>query len=97
MCSEAGDGSQNVVLRSQEVVPASAPPGKCKVWGFPSGPVVKNPPVTARDMGPIPDPGEAHMLGATKPVCRNHRAHVLQLLRPTCPGACALQQEELPQ
>ena len=76
--------------------PASAPPGKCKVWGFPSGPVVKNPPVTARDTGPIPDPGEAHMLGATKPVCRNHRAHVLQLLRPTCPGACALQQEELP-
>ena len=42
--------------------PASAPPAKCKVWGFPSGPVVKNPAVKAWDTGSIPGPGRAHML-----------------------------------
>ena len=33
-----------------------------KQLGFPGGPVVKNPPVSAGDMGSIPDPGRSHML-----------------------------------
>ena len=31
---------------------------------------------------------------ATKPVCHNYRAHVLQLLKTMCPRACAPQQEK---
>ena len=30
--------------------------------GFPGGPVVKNPPANAGDMGLIPGPGRSHML-----------------------------------
>ena len=30
--------------------------------GFPGGPVVKNPPCYARDIGLIPGPGRSHML-----------------------------------
>ena len=38
------------------------------------GSVVKNPPISARDMGSIPDPGRSHML-------QGNPAHVPQLLR----------------
>ena len=34
-------------------------------------------------------------LEATKPVCHNYWAHVLQLLKPTCPGAYAPQEKPL--
>ena len=37
-----------------------------------SGPVVKNPPVNAGDMGSIPGPEDSTCLGATKPVCHNY-------------------------
>ena len=33
-----------------------------KVWDFPDGPVDKNPPANAGDMGSIPGPGRFHML-----------------------------------
>ena len=39
---------------------------------FPGGPVVKNPPANAGDMGLIPGLGRSHVLGATKPVCHNY-------------------------
>ena len=32
------------------------------VEDFPGGPVVRNPPANARDMGSIPGPGRSHML-----------------------------------
>ena len=32
-----------------------------KVLDFPGGPVVKNPPASAEDMGSIPGPGRFHM------------------------------------
>ena len=32
------------------------------IGGFPGGPVVKNPPVKARDIGSIPSLGRSHML-----------------------------------
>ena len=36
-----------------------------RLWDFPGGPVDKNPPASARDMGPIPCPGRSRR--ATKP------------------------------
>ena len=33
-----------------------------RLWGFPGGSVVKNPPANAGDMGSIPDLGRSHML-----------------------------------
>ena len=41
-------------------------------WDFPGGPVVKKPPANAGDTELIPGPGRFDMLGATKPVHRNH-------------------------
>jgi len=41
-------------------------------WGFPGGPVVKNPPVNAGDGGSIPGLERCHMLGATKPMCHSY-------------------------
>ena len=38
---------------------------------FPGGPVVKNLPANAGDMGSTPDPRRPHMHGATKPVHHN--------------------------
>ena len=32
------------------------------MWDFPGGPVVKNPPANAGNMGSIPGPGRSHML-----------------------------------
>ena len=39
---------------------------------FPSGPMVKNSPVNAGDMGSIPDPGRFHLCGAAKPEGYNY-------------------------
>ena len=40
--------------------------------GFPGGSVVKNPPINARDMDSIPDPGRfPHAVEQLKPVCHN--------------------------
>ena len=69
--------------------------------GFPNGSVVKNLPDNAGNMGSIPDPGRSHMPRATKPMCRNYRVCALEpgasSTEPTCPRACALQQEKPPQ
>ena len=52
--------------------------------GFPSGPVVKNPPANARDTGSIPDLGRFHMP-------QGNQACELQLLNPCAAAteACA--------
>ena len=39
---------------------------------FPSGPVVKNLPANAGDMGSIPGPGRSTWFGATKPMCHSY-------------------------
>ena len=49
--------------------------------GFPGGPVDRNPPANAGDMGLIPDPGRFHTPQATK-------ASVPQMLEPACSRAC---------
>ena len=46
-----------------------------KLWDFPGGPVVEDPPARTGDMGSIPGPGRLHVL-------RNNYARVPQLLRP---------------
>ena len=57
--------------------------------GFPGGLVVKSPPANAGDTGLIPDPGRSHMPQHSE-ACAPQllswccRAHVLQLLKPTC-------------
>ena len=74
--------------------------------GLPCGSVVKTLPANAGDMGLIPGLGRPTCHGATKPMCydhwiyaleprnRNSCAHVLQLLKPSCLRARALQQEK---
>ena len=53
-------------------------------WDFPGGPVVKNPPCNAKDIGSIPDQGT------------QIPTHVLQLLRLQATlGVSALQQKDL--
>ena len=44
------------------------------MWGFPGGPVVKNPPCNARDTDLIPGPED--------PTCHRATAHMPQLLSP---------------
>ena len=39
---------------------------------FPGGPVIKNLPANAGDMGSIPGPGRLHNHGANKPVYHNY-------------------------
>ena len=59
---------------------------------FPGGPVVKNPPTNARDVGSFPGPGRVHMP-------RGNQCHGPQLLSPRAlcsAGAHALQQEKPP-
>ena len=60
-----------------------------KKWrqDFPGGPVVKNPPDNARNMGLIPGPGRSHML-------QGNKAHVPQPLKLMSPRARAPQQEK---
>ena len=64
--------------------------------GFPGGTVVENLPANAGDMGSGPGPEDPTCRGATKPVCHNYWACVLeptshnywahepQLLKPMC-------------
>ena len=72
---------------------------ECPCWGFPGGPVVKNPPANAGDMGSIPGSGRSHVMQgnwARVPqvlsLCSG--AHKSQLLKPTHPRAHAPQQEK---
>ena len=63
------------------------------------GPVVKNLPANAGDMGPIPSQGRFDMpqgSWAHEPqlLSQRSRARRLQLLKPTCAGTHALQQEK---
>ena len=51
------------------------------------GPVVKNPTANARDTSLIPGAERFHML-------QGNWAHVPQLVKPTCPRACAPQQKK---
>ena len=68
-------------------------------WGFPSGSVVKNPPVNAGDRGSSPESERSHMPWSNwalvpQPLSLRSRAREPQLLKPTSPGARALQQEK---
>jgi len=67
---------------------------KTNMGDFPGGPVVKDPPANAGDMGLIPGLGRSHVLGATKPVCHNYWACTLQLLKHLRARAHALQEEK---
>ena len=50
------------------------------VWDFPGGPVVKNPPASAGDMGSIPGPGRFHrLLGSQACVLQLLTSHALEL------------------
>ena len=57
---------------------------KKSLKGFPVGPVVKNPPCNAGDMGSIPGLGRSHMPQSNCNSCS--QAHALQLLRSMCLG-----------
>ena len=58
-------------------------------WDFPGGPVVKNLPAKAGDVGSIPVLEIFHM-------ARGGWAYGPQLLKPACPRACAPQEEKPP-
>ena len=69
-----------------------------QAW-LPSGPVVKSPPANAGNMGLMSGHGGSHVLQSTQPrvpqllsLCA--RAQELQLLKPTCPRAYAVQREK---
>ena len=69
-----------------------------EILGFPGGSVVKDPPTNTGDMGSIPGLGRSHMsrsheASAPQLLKLCSRAQELQLLRPTCPWASALQQK----
>ena len=66
--------------------------------GFPGGSVVKNPPATVEDTGLVPGLGRLHRARGSWACVRQLlnqclRGCKLQLLKPTCPRACALQRE----
>ena len=63
---------------------------KLELPNFPGGPVVKNRPASAGDMGSIPGPGRSHMP-------QNNQARVPHLLKPLHPKARGPQQEKPPQ
>ena len=72
------------------------------IGDFPGGPVVKNPPSSAGDLGSIPGRGTKipHAAGQLSPdttttelVRLDNRARVTQTTEPTCPGARAPQLE----
>ena len=77
-------------------------------WQLNAHTVDKNPPDNAGNMGSIPGPERSHMpqnnlahvpqlLCLCSTACEPHCwAHVLQLLKPTRPKVCALQQESSP-
>ena len=85
--------------RSQHIIEQQA---LSRDEGFPGGSVVKNPADNAGDTGSISGPGRSHVPWSNQAsvpqllsLCP--RAHVLQLLKPACPGASAPQQEKPPQ
>ena len=51
---------------------------KSGVLDFLGGPVVKNPPANAGDLGSIPGPGRSPILQGSKPICHNYWACDLQ-------------------
>ena len=51
---------------------------------LPGGPVVKNLPAKAGDMGLVPGPRSTTCCGATEPLHHNYWARGLRLLKPTC-------------
>ena len=56
-----------------------------KHWGgFPGGPVIKNPPAIAKDIGVIPDPRRSHVL-------RGNETCAPELLKRLQPRACTRQ------
>ena len=55
---------------------------ECWARGFPGGPVVKNLPANAGDIGLMPDPGRFHML-------QSNQAHELQFLSPCALEPCS--------
>ena len=60
-----------------------------RIWGFPGGAVVKNPPVNAGHMGSSPGPGRSHMLQsnetrATQLLSLRSKAREPQLLKSEC-------------
>ena len=68
-------------------------------WNFPGGPVAESPPANAGNMGSIPGLEGFHIpwnnwASTSQLQTPGSRAYVLQLLRPVCPGAYALQQEK---
>ena len=74
---------------------------KTRGEGFPSDPVVKNPPANAGDADSIPDPGRSHMFQSNQAhvpqlLSLRSRAWAPQQLKFMCPGACTLQQEKPP-
>ena len=71
---------------------------KTREEGFPSDPVVKNPPANAGDTNSIPDPGRSHRFQSNQAQLLSlcSRAWAPQQLKFMCPGACTLQQEKPP-
>ena len=79
------------------------------VLDFPDGSEVKNPPATQGTQVQSPIGEDSTCLRATKPlyhsywICtlepasHNYWGHTMQLLKPACSRACALQQEKPPQ
>ena len=74
---------------------------KCSSKGFPGGSVVKNLPAKAGGGGSIPDLGRSHRpwsnncwTCALEPGSRNRWVHVLRLLKPEGPRACAPPREK---
>ena len=64
---------------------------------FPDGPMVKNPPASAGDVGLIPDPGRFHMPQSNEahvpqPLSLGFRAQGTATEEAACARACALQQ-----
>ena len=65
IANQGKEGMQTQGSSSQETM----------VWDFPGGPVVKNPPDNAGDIGLIPGPGRAHIfwgnlrISSTDPEC----------------------------
>ena len=55
---------------------------KISTLGFPGGAVVKNPPASAGDTGPIPSPGRSHMPRAPQLLSLRSGAREPQLLKP---------------
>ena len=72
-------------------------PINCQTWDFPSGPVVKNLPANAKDMGSIPGPQTEIPHAAGQLLSPYSSTLKLQLWSPHAltTEACALQQEKL--